>query len=185
MKSGKSALFVGFILVVVAALSRFMPHWHNFTAVGGAGLFGAYFFRNRIWAFVLPILAMWISDLLLNNIVYAAYYDGFVWFNETMIWVYVGFLGLVAVGRLTIKSLSIKSILVGALAGSLAFFLVSNFGSFIQNPAYPKSVTGLAMAYAAGLPFFLNTVLANVFFAGIFFGSYAATPKLMLARRSI
>ncbi len=184
MKSGKHALLVGFILIVVAAFSRFMPHWHNFTAVGGAGLFGAYFFRNRIWAFILPLVAMWLSDLILNNIIYAAYYEGFVWFNETMIWVYVGFIALVAVGRVTIRSISIKNIVVGALAGSLVFFLISNFGSFVQNPVYPKSIGGLLMAYGAGLPFFLNTVLANVFFAGIFFGSYAASPKLLLARES-
>jgi len=185
MKSGKHALLIGIILIVIAALSRFMPHWHNFTAVGGAGLFGAYFFRNRIWAYLLPLVAMWISDLVLNNIIYAAYYDGFVWFNETMIWVYVSFVALVAVGRFSIKSITIKHILAGALAGSLVFFLISNFGSFMQNPAYPKSASGLLMAYAAGLPFFLNTLLANVFFAGVFFGAYAASPRLIPARKSI
>lgn len=160
---------IGLILVIIAISSRLLPHWHNFTAVGATGLFGAYYYRKQVWAFVVPITAMWISDLLLNNWIYAAYMDGFVWFNEAMLYVYSGFAAIVVTGQLILSKMNGSRVLIASTIASLLFFLITNFGSMMQNPIYPKSGDGLMMAYAAGIPFFWNTLLSNILYTAIIF----------------
>ena len=59
------------LLVFSVALSRLLPHPPNFTPVGAMGLFGAAYFSRKYLAFLVPFVAMWVSDLILNNAVYA------------------------------------------------------------------------------------------------------------------
>jgi len=61
---------------------------------------------------------------------------------------------------------------VGAasLAGSVSFFLISNFAVWAVWNMYPKTASGLAACYVAGLPFFRNAVVSDLFFAALFFG---------------
>ena len=54
--------------IILASLSRFIPHIHNFSPIGAISLFGAAFFKSKWKAFLVPISATWISDLFLNNI---------------------------------------------------------------------------------------------------------------------
>ncbi|MBK8506327.1 MAG: hypothetical protein IPL46_31470 [Saprospiraceae bacterium] len=130
MKNGGNGFVIGMILIMVAISSRLLPHWHNFTAVGATGLFGAYYFRKQIWSIVIPLMAMWISDLLLNNWIYSAYMDGFVWFNEAMLYVYLGFVAIVLIGQVIISKMTSSRILIASIAASIVFFLFSNFASF-------------------------------------------------------
>ena len=160
------------VMIFIAALSRFIPHWHNFTAVGAMGLFGAAYLQNRYLSYLIPLLALWFSDLILNNIVYAAYYDGFVWFSTYSIFVYAGFLGVVFVGTILLKKIQWTNMLAASVLASIVFFMISNFGSFLMDPIYPKTASGLGMAYAAGIPFFWNTLLANVFYSFLMIGGF-------------
>lgn len=176
MKKQSQLLLIAIAMIFIAAASRFLPHWHNFTAVGAMGLFGAAYLPKK-YAFLVPLAALWISDLILNNVVYAAFYEGFVWFSMRSVFVYLGFLAIVAIGLVLFRSVNVKSVLVASVLGSVAFFLISNFGSFVVDPMYPKSPGGLTAAYAAGLPFFWNTLLANLFFSAVFFGSFEWIKK--------
>ena len=72
------SIVTGFILI--AAFSRLIPHPPNFAPIGGMALFGAAYFNRRIWSYFIPIVSMWLSDLVLNNIIYARYFEGFVWY---------------------------------------------------------------------------------------------------------
>src|SRR5690625_7341861 len=60
-------------IILFAALSRLLPHPTNFTPVAALILFGAAYFTNKKWALIIPLTAIWLSDLLLNNIVYSTY----------------------------------------------------------------------------------------------------------------
>ena len=57
------------VLILVAAFSRIIPHPHNFTPVGGIAVFGSYFLGRKIWAFLVPLFSLWLSDLFINNII--------------------------------------------------------------------------------------------------------------------
>ncbi|MDH3651010.1 MAG: hypothetical protein OEQ53_15090 [Saprospiraceae bacterium] len=162
MKKSLNPWILTLALILIAAGSRFIPHWHNFTAMGAAGLFGAAYLSRRTIAIMIPLVALFFSDLILNNLLYAHYFDHFVWFGQGVLWSYLGFAGLVAGGSLLLKKVRITNLVGAALLGSLVFFFLSNFGSFLSNPIYPKNLVGLVEAYIAGIPFFWNTVLANV-----------------------
>ncbi len=178
MKINDRAIVVGSIMILIASASRLLPHWHNFTAVGAVGLFAGFYFRKQVWAYLIPLISLWITDLVLNNFVYSAFQEAeFVWFSKWMIWVYLGFVMMVWVGKRIIVKVRPGQVLAGTVVASLAFFIISNFGSFLMDPMYPKSGVGLVSAYVAALPFFLNTILANIFYSALFFGFYASIPN--------
>lgn len=162
-------------LIGLAALSRLFPHPPNFTAVGAMALFGSAYLSPRWISFAIPFLALWISDLLINNIIYGSYFDAFVWFFNPSS--YLGFGLIILAGSVLLKKISAGNVLLAAFAASLIFFLVSNFGSWINNPVYPKTSGGLLACYTAGLPFFWNTLAADISFSLLLFGSFEWLKK--------
>ncbi len=179
MKSEKKHWILILFMIAIAAGSRFIPHWHNFTAVGAMGLFGAAYLTSKYWSFIIPLLALWFSDLILNNVVYAAYQDGFVWFTDYAIFVYLGFAGIVVIGHILLKKVTIVNILGASLLASIVFFLISNFGSFLLDPMYPKNAGGLGAAYLAGVPFFWNGLLANVVYSFLLIGGFELVTRTL------
>jgi hypothetical protein len=53
-------------IVVLAALTRLAPHPPNVTPIAAMALFGGAYFRGRKIAFLLPLAAMLLSDLVLG-----------------------------------------------------------------------------------------------------------------------
>ncbi len=157
-------------LLCLAALSRLLPHPPNFVPVGAMALFGAAVLPQRWLAVVLPLAAFYLSDLVLNNTVYATYFSGFYWGID--LWVYGGVALMVVLGLGLLRQRSFSWLRIGgaAVAATLGFFLVTTFGVWAAGSMYPKSGAGLLLAYAAGLPFLLNSLLANLLFSGAMFG---------------
>lgn len=175
------------LLILVAALSRLLPHPYNFTPIGAMGLFGAAYFSKRYLAFVVPFAAMWLSDLILNNVVYAKqfpeYYDGFQWFGSAT--VYFSFALIIMLGFVLLRKIKVGNVLIASLSASVLFFLITNFSVWLSNPIYPQNAIGLLTCYIAGLPFFGNTLLGDLFYSGVLFGAYelikARFPRLQQA----
>ena len=159
------------ILILMAALPRLLPHWPNFTPVGAMALFGAAYLPRKAYAFVVPVLALYLSDLLLNNWVYGEFNDHFVWAISP--YVYAAFCVMVAVGFLLRGRVRPLPVVGASLTASVLFFLITNFGSWLIDPMYPKNAAGLLAAYAAGVPFFWNTLAGDLFFCAVLFGGYA------------
>jgi hypothetical protein len=160
------------VMILLAALSRLIPHPANFAPVGGMALFGAAYYSKRYWAYIIPMVSMWISDLILNNVVYAAYFDRFVWFYSGSLFTYGAFVLIVLMGSFTLKKVRVPNLLFSALGASVVFFLVSNFGVWFSGTMYPKDFGGLMACYTAGIPFFKNTVLGDMFYTGVLFGAF-------------
>ena len=165
------------VIVALAMLTRLIPHYPNFTALGAAALFGGAYFRKPI-ALAIPIVAMFLSDLVLNNLIYRPQflgnYDGFVVFEPVVLWSYAAFIIIALIGHAWIRSRKILPVIGASLGASVVFFLISNFAVWIHSALYPKTLAGLAAAYGAGLPFFGNTVVGDLFFVAIFFGGLEA-----------
>jgi hypothetical protein len=74
----------------------------------------------------------------------------------------------------------------GAIASSILFFLVSNFGTWLSSGMYQHTFAGLTTCYVAAIPFFQNTVAGDLFFSGLLFGGFAllerAVPMLRAGR---
>ena len=166
----------GFILiltlVLVAAFSRLIPHAPNFTAVGAMALFGAAHFTKKYLAFVVPIAAMWFSDLFINNFVYAS--ESFVWFQSFQLYTIIPMVLIVLAGLFLFKNkVTPSNVLGGSVLATIIFFLVSNFGTWISPYSlFPNTFGGLVSTYVAGLPFALNTLAGDMFFSLALFGSF-------------
>lgn len=155
----------------------------NLMPVGALALFAGARLRG-LWALFVPVAVMLVSDLVLIRPLAAAGYQAFD--SGTPI-IYVCFLAYVAIGWALRNAAWPVAALGGAIAGSVFFFLATNFAFWIigNPPLYPKTPAGLMESYAAALPFYRNTFLADVGVALALFGVYAfvTTPAAAQARQ--
>jgi len=87
---------------------------------------------------------MWLSDLFINNVIYPIqypeYYNGFNLFGS--IWVYGSFLLMVPIGWLILNKFSLTRLALTGFSTATLFFLITNFGSWLNNPFYPQNIMG-------------------------------------------
>ena len=74
------------------------------------------------------------------------------------------------------KKIKLKSILIS----SIVFFIISNFGVWIIG--YPKTVNGIIMCYTAAIPFFINTILGDLFYSFLFKYTFNISRKLNIIK---
>lgn len=172
----KSGILVLTGVIVMAALSRILPHPWNFTPVGAMALFGSAYYGSRLLAFLIPLAALWISDVVINNTIHASFFDGFTLFHPTMLAVYIGFLAVTLTGLLLLRKVTVLNIAVSAVLGAVAFWLIADFASWLWDPfyqsLYPANFAGLMACYAAGFPFFLKMLLGNLLYSAVLFGGF-------------
>lgn len=159
-------------MIVAVALSRLMIHIPNFSPIAAMGLFGAAYFSKKTLAFLIPFFGLFLSNLFLNNVVYAQYYDGFMLFGPADLYVYGAFAIVILLGFGFLKKVNLVNVIGASLVASILFFLITNFSSFLSLPVYPKNIGGLMAAYTAGIPFLKYTVLGDLVFVGVLFGGY-------------
>jgi hypothetical protein len=185
--SPKIAIRTGVLIIMIAlaAFSRMIPHLPNFSPIGAIGLFGAAYFTHKWQAFLIPLAAIWLSDLFLNNLVYPQYYPGFTWFYPGFYWLYTTYIVITAFGILLLKKVTLPRVIAGALGSSLLFFLVTNFFHWLflrpgntvffpGSPVYSLDLNGLLACYTAALPFLKGTFFGDVFYVTALFGTFAA-----------
>ncbi len=159
MNTKTSKIIVAVLFVLLAALSRLLPHPANFTPIAAMALFSGVYLERRL-AFIVPLAAMVLSDYFLG-------------FYSEMIWVYGSFLLIAVIGLWLKNHKKPLFILGGTLTGSILFFVVTNFGVWaLPASMYPKSFAGLIECYTAAIPFFRGTVEGDVFFVAVLFGLY-------------
>ena len=151
------------IIILIGAFSRIIPHPPNFTAIGAISILGGVYFGKNYLAFLVPILSMLISDFLLG-------------FNMTLS-VYLSFLIMIPLGIGIKNKLSNLSVIKTSIYASIVFFLITNFSVWIFSTVYPNNIYGLLICYYAGIPFFFNTLLGNIFFSFSLFGIYEIVSK--------
>ena len=160
------------LIIFSIAIVRVIPHFPNYSPLGAICLFGAAHFSQKKYAYLIPILAVWLSDLILNNWVYSAYYPSFTLLYSGFYWQYGSYLLTVVLGQFLFKKVNLMRVLGGALGASILFFLISNFGVWASGSMYPKTATGLIACYTAGLPFLKGTLVGNLVFSSALFGGY-------------
>lgn len=168
MPKGK---FVFLAVVLLGFLSRVLPHPHNFTPIIAMALLAGAFAARRYIGILLPLAAMLLSDLVINNTVYAQYYEGFAGIGAAFGngFSYAALLVLALVPGLFSKTARTKwSTLFGfALGGPIVFFLISNLGVWLMGGMYPPTVAGLLACYAAGLPFVPATFYSTLAYGAV------------------
>jgi hypothetical protein len=169
-------------MIALAALSRLLPHPPNFSPVEAMALFGGAYFAHRGWAVVVPLIAMVLSDVALGLIHGGTYLD------------YVASLGFwsvyLCIALSSIMGFGLRGRVNGAnvlgysLAGSVLFFVVTNFFTWFGGTMYPQTGAGLVAAYVAAIPFFQWTVLGTLFYSALLFGGFALLRRRAPALRA-
>jgi hypothetical protein len=160
----KPRLMVLIAIVLAAAGSRLIPHPPNLASISAIALFGGAYFSDKRLAFLVPLAALLLSDLML----------GFYNYMEV---VYLSFALIVCIGLWLQKRRSAIHIAGAALASSVLFFLLTNFGVWAFESLYPKTIEGLIACYVAAIPFFQNTIQGDLFFTAVLFGGFALLEK--------
>jgi hypothetical protein len=180
----KRTLVIGGI-ILAAALSRLIPHPLNFAPLGAMSLFGAAYLSDKKFAFIFPLVAYFLTDLFINNVIYGAYYGGFTLFTPGFGWIYGSIAAIVLIGFVVLKKVSLPRVFGASILSSVAFFVISNFGVWLADPDYPINAAGFVLCYEMALPFFKNTVLGDFAYSAILFGGFefalSRTPELQKA----
>ncbi|RPG64541.1 MAG: hypothetical protein CBE50_001965 [Flammeovirgaceae bacterium TMED290] len=172
MISNKNNFYFVLGLILIASFARIIPHYPNFTPLCAIALFGGKYFNNKYLAYLLPLLALWLSDILINNFILGNYFDGFILFYSGFYWQYGSFILITLIGRKTLKNFSFLKLLGTSVFSSLLFFIISNFGVWISSSLYSKDIFGLFACYVAAIPFFIGTLSGAIFYSFFLFGSY-------------
>jgi hypothetical protein len=163
-------LYLAIGLMTLGVVMRLLPHIPNIAPVGAIALFGGAVLPRR-YAWWLPLAIMATSDVLIG------FYDGIL-FNW-MAFLMVGLLGM------TLAKLSTtKRIAYGVLGGGLIFYLVSNFGVWLQGGLYAHTWAGLVECYTMALPFLRNTLVGDLVYSSLLFGAYALALNSWQASRA-
>lgn len=177
MKINRPLLISLLLMILVSALYRIMPNRPmGFAPQMAIGLFsGALFVKDKKWAFILPLVSMFLSDLLyqvLYNYGVTAIYGfyGGQWINY-LLFACMAFFGFL------IKKNKISNMVIAALSAPTAYFLVSNFlvwmaGDLGYGLNRPKTFNGLLLCYNDAMPFYTNSMIATVIFSAVLFGTY-------------
>ncbi|HWQ82193.1 MAG TPA: DUF6580 family putative transport protein, partial [Ignavibacteria bacterium] len=146
-----------FTLIVFAVFSRLAPHPPNFSPITAIALFSGVYL-DRKFAFTVPIIAMIISDYFIG-------YHSLLWL------VYLCFIAIAFLGLYLKKRKTFVRIAISALASSVIFFIVTNFGVWASG-YYGLTLSGLYECYVMAIPFFRNTLSGDILYTGVMFGCY-------------
>lgn len=158
------------LMIIVVALTRLIPHPPNFSPIEAMALFGGAYFAKRSWSIVLPLIALFISDLALSLMMGGVYFQYFISAGFLMIYATIALLSILGFGLR--NQVSVARVASFSIISSVIFFLVTNFGVWLGSAMYPQTASGLLAAYTAGLPFLQNGLLGTLFYSALLFGSY-------------
>jgi hypothetical protein len=165
MTTNYSRLIALLSAIVVAAALRLVPHPPNFSPIDAMALFSGAYLGRRAIAFVAPIGALLLSDLVLG------FYHGqaTVYFSVSLI---------VMIGMVALTRRSPLRVGAAAIASSVLFFVITNFGMWLFSGIYPPTLAGLEACYFAAIPFFRNTVAGDLFYAVLLFGGFRLAERV-------
>jgi hypothetical protein len=147
MGLNKVEMRVVFGLVVVALLTRLLPHPPNFAPITSIALFTGFHFVNKRLALFIPLICMFLTDLILGV-------------HSLMPIIYLSFVLISMIG-LKAKSLSLGTV----LSASSLFFIVSNLGVWYFY--YPLTWAGLSSCFILAIPFFINALMGDLFYTSV------------------
>jgi len=161
----KHLLLIALGLILLAAITRLLPHPGNFTAIGAIALFAGATFSKHRWAYLLPLAALFVTDLFLG-------------IHFSIIPVYACIAFTVWLGTRVQQKPGILNIGLLSLSSSTLFFLITNLPIWYADLSlYPLTIAGTIQSYVMGIPFFKNQVLGDLFYNALIFGSYHFIAK--------
>ncbi len=179
MKLNKHLFLSLCLMVIIASVYRVLPNRpFGFAPQIAMALFGgAFFVQNKKWAFSLPLISMFISDLLYQVLYHYGYTEISGFYSGQ--WVNYLLIGSLTIFGFLISDGKIIKVILATIAAPTTYFLLSNGLVWLGNGGYqrPKTFVGLIQCLVDGLPFYQNSLMGTVVFGAILFGGYALLKK--------
>ncbi len=176
MKIPKQVVISFILLVVIASLYRIMPgRPFGFAPQIAMAIFGGAAIKDKTLAFLLPLLSMFVSDIL-YEVLYRNGVGNIKGFYEGQVTNYILFGSLTVFGFM-IKKFNVARISIAAFTAPTVYFLISNFMVWLSSSANaglgrPKTFSGLLQCYNDGLPFYPWSLASTFIFSSVLFGAY-------------
>ena len=173
--NAKKSTLLALITVVFAVIARFLTlHLPNVAPFEAMMIFGVFALHRKILSLILPLAAWFATDLIINNTIYAGFYEGFTWISQSFVFAMIAMLVIFGFTQFLKKRSEEKGHVLGhyglaSVVSPLLFFAVSNFGVWAGMNMYPPTLSGLGMCYVSALPF-LTYGMASTFGFSTLFG---------------
>ena len=181
MKINRRLIVFTIILIALQTACKYFfsaePAMSGFSPFLAIALFSGFIVKERNMSFLLPLLALFISDAIIHLLYingqfdFAGFYSG-QWKNYLLL-ISVAIIGWMLKGK------NYSTLLAGGITAPTVFFLASNFMVWqaTTEAAYPKTFSGLMTCYEAGLPFYRNSLIATLVFLPVILLAYNYLTK--------
>tara|TARA_Y100000590_G_C15651848_1_gene989078 strand:- start:393 stop:872 length:480 start_codon:yes stop_codon:yes gene_type:complete len=150
-------------VLIALSLSRFIPHPPNFTSLLALSFYIPAVFGIRYIPVVL--IALLFTDLVIG-------------LHSTVLFTWGSVVLIGFISKYFNKSMFFR--IFGALTGAVIFYLLTNFGVWV-NGYYGITINGLITCYTLALPFFAYSLLSTLIFSVIIESLYKLKLKIFHA----
>ncbi|TAE29134.1 MAG: hypothetical protein EAZ92_06955 [Candidatus Kapaibacterium sp.] len=189
MKTSRFYVIAG--IIGAAALSRIVPHPPNFAPMNAMALFaGAYLADKKISAIIMPLIAMLLSDTLLQMLT--------GWGFHADMWIVYGAIACITMLGFRLQTqgvneqeqrnqLSATKLITFSVLASIFFFVVTNAVPFALHGMYgmyAHTWDGFVACFVAAIPFFQNALLGDLVFTAVLFGGFELAQRTIPSIRT-
>lgn len=187
MKNQVNVRFAVLLLITACAgiwrifLSTGHSSISNFNPIGAMALFGGAYFIQRWKGLLFPLLALFISDVVMMKTIYASSSNGLLY--EGWWIVYGAFSLVVLMGSYILKKISVKNFLIAAVSAALLHWIITDFGVWVSGSdittgkPFTQDWRGLVKCYTLALPYMKNMIIGNLVYGTILFGGFELVQK--------
>jgi hypothetical protein len=179
MNQNKTNVLIGIGLIVFAAVLKVTTYPHTFDPIIAISLFSGAIISDRKLAFVLPLLAMFISDVIFEVFNIAQGFYGWEQLGNYAALLFITVLGFF------MKKINPITVVGYSVASSILFYFLSNTNTFLFDTfnTYDNTMAGYIKCMAAGIPFM--KIPENLVYSIVLFGSYTLLMKSSLKKEVV
>ncbi len=173
MNQNKLNIITATVLILSAAILKVSTFPHSINPIIAISLFSGAIIKDKKFAFAMPLIAMFASDIMLEAFSIA---PGF--YGMGQIGNYISLLFITVLG-FTMKKTNIFQVAGYSVLSSLVFFILSNTNCFFFDfdNTYGHGIIGWVNCLAAGIPFVKNSIISDLSFSTVIFSVYAFALK--------
>jgi hypothetical protein len=177
MKANKFSVQSGVVLLFILATAALRVVFNfsdglstmaNFSPLGAMALFGGACFNSRWKAALLPVGTLFLSDVILQQTIYAKYSNGLLYGG--WMWVYGAFLLMVIAGRLILRQLMASHFILSVIVTVLIHWLVTDFGVWMGSKVYAQNLGGYINCLIVAIPFELRFLTGTLVYGAVLCG---------------
>ena len=141
-----------------------------FTPIGAMALFGGAYFSGNVKPFAFPLLALFVSDVVLSFTVYSSFRSGLLyggWY-----WTYGAFALMTIAGKFIIKDVNVKNVVISVIVATLIHWLVSDIGGCLREPNATAMWSLYLQRLITAIPYEWKFLAGTAIYSAIMFGVF-------------